>query len=39
MDKLKQLDGGVVIAGDGRHDSMGTVPNFVLIPSFAAQAP
>ncbi len=28
MDRLKQVDGGIVIAGDGRHDSMGHSAKF-----------
>ena len=31
MEKAKEVKGGVVMAGDGRHDSMGTLLSSVLI--------
>ena len=39
MDKLKKLDGGVVIAGDGRHDSMGHSAKFCAYTIFCCPSP
>ena len=39
MDKLKKLDGGVVIAGDGRHDSMGHSAKFCAYTIFCCTSP
>ena len=39
MDKLKKLDGGVVIAEDGRHDSMGHSAKFCAYTIFCCTSP
>ena len=39
MDELKQLGSGVVIAGDGRHDSMGHSAKFCTYTIFCCTSP
>ena len=39
MEQLKKIDGGVVVAGDGRHDSMGHSAKFCAYTMFCSTVP
>ena len=39
MEQLKKIDGGVEVAGDGRHDSMGHSAKFCAYTMFCSTVP